>query len=118
MQVRIYEDQSVHIIALHDRVDAFVVASLREQIEPLQAAASQRYVIDLTHVQFMDSAGLALLVRILKHSRANGGDTVLVWSAQDSANRILKLTKFDQVFHITDSVEAAVQHLLPGDHVS
>jgi anti-anti-sigma factor len=117
MQVRIYEDQRVHIISLQDRVDAFVVASLREQIEPLQAAATQDYVIDLTHVQFMDSAGLAFLVRILKHSRANNGDTVLVWSEQDSANRILRLTKFDQVFHITESVEAAVKHLRPGDPV-
>lgn len=118
MQVRIYEDQSVHIIALEDRVDAFVVTSLREQIEPLQTAPSQRYVIDLTNVQFMDSAGLAFLVRILKHSRANDGDTVLVWSTQESANRILKLTKFDQVFHITDTVEDAVKHLLPEDRLS
>lgn len=115
MQVRIYEDQRINIIALHDRVDAFVISSLREQIEPLQAAANQQYVIDLTHVEFMDSAGLAFLVRILKHSRAKDGDTVLVWSKEESANRILKLTKFDQVFHITDTVEEAVQHLLSGD---
>lgn len=118
MQVRIYEDQRIHIIALQDRVDAFVVAGLREQVEPLQSAESQQYVIDLSNVQFMDSAGLAFLVRILKHSRANNGDTVLVWSRQDSANRILRLTKFDQVFHITDSVEAAVAHLQSGDTAS
>lgn len=118
MQVRIYEDQHVHIIALQDRVDAFVVTDLREQVEPLQSAETQQYIIDLSNVQFMDSAGLAFLVRILKHSRANNGDTVLVWSQQDAANRILRLTKFDQVFHIADSVEAALTYLQSGDAAS
>jgi anti-anti-sigma regulatory factor len=46
----------------------------------------------------LDSAGLAVLVSALKRSRLKNGNVRLVWPKAEDAARILKLTKFDQVF--------------------
>jgi anti-sigma B factor antagonist len=98
------QTDDIHIIELRNRIDAFSVQELKMQFEVYGLSENQRFIVDLSHVDFLDSAGLALLVKLLKQARAKQGDVVLVWSQVDTANRILKLTQFDKVFHIVNSV--------------
>lgn len=99
---------NVHVIHLSQRVDAFTVDELKAQLDTLESDPIQNYVIDLADVTFMDSAGLAVLVRVLKHAKNNNGDVVLVKSNYEDANRILSLTKFDKVFAIHETVNDAL----------
>jgi anti-anti-sigma factor len=104
---------SEHIIRIivaapRQRIDAFSAPKLRAQFEELLAAGVNRFVLDLTAVPFLDSAGMAVLVSLLKRARNNNGDVRLVWPAEEAACRILRLTKFDKVFTITDTAEAAL----------
>lgn len=87
---------------------------LRLQVEALDTHPVQHYVIDLSQVDFLDSAGLALLVKLLKQARSRGGDVALIWSQCSDANRILSLTKFDKVFSIHDDLDAALQAIKEG----
>jgi anti-anti-sigma factor len=98
-------ENEVHVIALKNRIDAFTVPELKVQFEAYGEEASQHFIVDLTDVEFLDSAGLALLVKLLKQARGKQGDVVLVWSKVDAANRILKLTQFDKVFHTVNYVD-------------
>ena len=54
-------------------------------------------------VGFVDSAGLAALVRARRDARAAGGDVVLVRPADDNALRVFRLTQFDEVFQMVDA---------------
>ena len=85
-------------------LDAF-----RSRTEDLLASGVSRFVIDLTEVPFLDSAGMAVLVSLLKGARQLGGDAKLVWPRLEAAQRVLRLTKFDQVFELFDEVDAAVK---------
>lgn len=85
-------------IAPKGRLDAFQAPQLRKVCEDRLAAGDVHFVFDLTQVSMLDSAGLAVLVSVLKHSRMAGGDVRLIWPQDQAAARILKLTKFDQVF--------------------
>jgi anti-sigma B factor antagonist len=107
---RIPED--VEVIQLENRIDAFRVAELQKNFEKLIEGGKRRFVVDLSHVDFLDSAGLALLVKLLKQAKSKDGNVVLVRSEKEAANRILKLTQFDKVFSISDSVELALRVLL------
>ncbi len=96
------------VVAPQDRVDAFSAGELRERVDQLVAEGVRQFVIDLSNVPFLDSAGMAVLVSLLKRARQAEGDVKLVWPKEEAAQRILRLTRFDRVFAMADSVEAAV----------
>ena len=78
------------------------------RLDELLESGAQRFVLDLSEVPFLDSAGMAVLVSLLKRARQGGGDVRLVWPAEEGARRILRLTKFDRVFSMADSVAMAL----------
>ncbi len=92
-------------ITLNGRLDAFEAPALRKRIDEYLAAEFSHFVFDLAEVAVLDSAGLAVLVSALKRSRLKNGDIRLVWPRAEVASRILKLTKFDQVFISIDRSE-------------
>jgi anti-anti-sigma factor len=98
----------IAVVSLQQRLDAFSAPELRAQLEQLLATGVQRFVLDLSMVPFLDSAGMAVLVSLLKRARQAGGDVRLVWPSEEAARRILHLTKFDRVFSMAESVAAAL----------
>ena len=85
-------------ISLKGRLDAFEAPALRKTCDEYIANGFDHFVFDLTDVAMIDSAGLAVFVSVLKRARQKNGDVRLVWPREEAASRILKLTKFDQVF--------------------
>ncbi|MCU0491226.1 MAG: STAS domain-containing protein [Chloroflexaceae bacterium] len=109
MELTVYEEiVRIAIVSPKSRLDAFAAPELRERLETL-LAGTNRLVIDLSAVPFIDSAGMAVLVSAMKRARQAGGDVRLVWPTDDAARRILYLTKFDRVFVMADTVEAATK---------
>ncbi len=98
----------VSVIQLSEKIDAISAPHLKSKFDEMIGEGSYRFVLDLREVPFMDSAGLAALVSLLKRARLEDGDVKLVAPQNESAMRILKLTKFDRVFDIADTPETAV----------
>lgn len=110
MELNIVEyNVRIVVVVPQDRMDAFVAPSLRQQLYELVATGISHFVLDLSHVLFMDSAGLAVLVSLLKRTRQAGGDTILVWPQEPGGQRILELTKFSRVFYTAATVESALE---------
>lgn len=99
---------NLHVITLSKRIDAFRVPDLQAQYGELITAELPFAIIDLTEVEFLDSAALAWLVKMLKQAQSHQGNVVLVRSEIEVANRIFQLTQFDKVFKFVDSVNDAV----------
>lgn len=102
-------ENGMSILHLMGRIDAFEADKIQKYID--QTALERWVVIDLNETHFLDSAELALLVRILKKSRSASGEVALVRSQHETANRILSLTRLDAVFHNVATVEAGVVFL-------
>lgn len=110
MQVEVTEHIiRVTVVAPQERIDAMNAPELRQRLYALLDDGASNLVVDLSSVPFMDSAGMAVLVSILKRARQAGGDVKLVWPTAEAARRILNLTKFDRVFDMADTAAAAVQ---------
>jgi len=92
-------------IAPHSRIDAFNAPKLREALNNLLDNGVQHLILDLSETPFMDSAGMAALVNAYKRGREIGGSIKMVWPQKADVKRILKLTKFDRVFDMVDTVE-------------
>ena len=80
---------------------------MRAELDRVLRAGASRLVVDLVAVTFVDSAGLAALVRARRDARQLGGDVVLISPSDRDALRVFGLTQFDEVFRMVDSRAAA-----------
>lgn len=87
-------------IALDGRLDAVNSPALREELAKIMGSGVHEITLDLSELEFVDSAGLAALVSAMKTCRQNGGDLELIRPRSDAAYRVFELTKFDSVFKI------------------
>lgn len=99
---------SIHVITLVGRLDALEAAPLRELLSSYETNGDHNLIVDLREVEFVDSAGLAALVKAMKDARGHGGDLRLVRSSAPDAERVFTLTRFDQVFVMADTPDALI----------
>jgi anti-sigma B factor antagonist len=64
-------------------------------------------VIDIGGINYMNSSGLSLLIRILTKFRNRDGDVALV-NASDSVKKLLIITKLNAIFNLAGSKEEAL----------
>ena len=89
-------------VAPQDRLDAFSAPALRQQLDELAEDGVLHYIIDLSATPFMDSAGMAVLVSLLRRTRQSGGSVKLVWPRAEAVRRTLQLTQFDRIFEFVE----------------
>lgn len=89
------------------RVDAFESASFSNKIEEHLAETPQHIVMDLQGVDYLDSSGLAVLVRTWRTQQTRSRRFSLVMPTSESAQRIFSLAGFDDVFDVIDPATAS-----------
>jgi anti-sigma B factor antagonist len=94
------------VLEVGGEIDVYTAPSLREKIISLVAAGTTMLIVDLTHVEFLDSTGLGVLVGALRRLRGVGGTFSIVCD-QERLLKIFRITALDSVLTIYDSVEAA-----------
>jgi anti-sigma B factor antagonist len=83
-------------LRLSGEIDIASVDAVAAGIAPLLDGASGRVVFDLADLQFMDSTGLALLVRT-----ANRFDAASITNAAPNVLRVLEVSGLADVFELT-----------------
>jgi anti-sigma B factor antagonist len=71
MELSVHENQGVTVVMVSGRMDAGNSTQLGEELDHLLTEGSRKLVIDLGKVGFMNSSGLATLVRYYKLARSN-----------------------------------------------
>ena len=98
----------VAVLALHGDLDANTAPELRLALmAAIDEHGGKRIVVDLEGVDFLDSAGLSVLVGGLERAHANDRKLVLVATGR-SVLRVLELTRLTRVFEIHASLAAAL----------
>jgi len=92
----------VTLCGVLDVLDAVSVAAALAAV----AAQQPEIIVDLAGVDFMDSSGVAALVRGRKHARHAGGDLLLA-APQQQVLRVLAITRLIDVFSVHASVDDA-----------
>ena len=101
------EREGITILELRGRITVGPEAgALREKTSALSAAGSYRLVLNMQHVDYIDSTGLGALVIVATTMRKHGGNVKLL-----NLNRrnieLLVMTKLATVFEIfTDETDA------------
>jgi len=111
MENRVSEQNGVVIIALSGKIMGGPEANqINDQINQFIDSGKKRIVIDLEHVEWMNSSGLGILINAVTTLKNNGGKLFLV-NASDRIKNLLKITKLISVFNLEDSVDKAIEQL-------
>ncbi|MEM6355707.1 MAG: STAS domain-containing protein [Pseudomonadota bacterium] len=106
MQVATEErDGSIVVTLQAPRLDHAISTEFRETVLQIQDK-DKHLVIDLGHVEFMDSSGLGALVGIRK--RLGWSAKIVLANVRGPVYRVFTLAKMTSVFNFYTSVEAAL----------
>lgn len=89
-----------------DAIDSANAAEVKAEALRLVGAVPD-VIVDLTGVDFVDSAGVGVLVGLFKNARLLGGRARFCGLTQ-GVRSVLELIQLDRIFEIYDDVEAAV----------
>ena len=95
-------------IAPEGELDAYSVAQFREAF--VEVGEHGRLVVNLSGVQFMDSAGLGALIGGIRKIRDNDG-AISVFCDRATITRLLHTTGFDRIVPVCDTLDEAVAAL-------
>ncbi|MFQ5655005.1 MAG: STAS domain-containing protein [Planctomycetota bacterium] len=74
----------------------------------IDARSKVQMVLDLSHVEYLSSAGLGRLVALLKKARAGGGDLYLA-AVNKPIHELLEVMRLTEIFEIHGRIEEAVE---------
>jgi anti-sigma B factor antagonist len=83
------------VVTLAGELDSSTAASLRERVESIPPQPAQPLIFDLTGLQFMDSAGIAVLI-----GAATKAGSVSLRNPSPIIQRVLEATGLNNVFSI------------------
>jgi anti-sigma B factor antagonist len=87
------DDSGAPVIALSGEVDLSNAAVLQSKIDDLVGSDAERVVLDLASLSFIDSSGIAVLVRL--HNRIG---SVQIRNPTPMVGRIVQITGLEQTF--------------------
>jgi len=108
MNVRFEVREGRGVIAVSGALNIASVDSLRDQCSRWMNDndAIRQIVLDLGAMDFIDSAGLGVMVSILKRVSERGGD-IRIARLQKQPRVVFEITRAYKIFEIFDSVEEA-----------
>jgi anti-sigma B factor antagonist len=104
--------EEIVILALKGRLTVGESSALREKVQALVAEGRLKTVLDLTHVEYIDSTGLGAMVICLTSLKKQGGALKLVNPNKRNVELLL-LTQLYTVFEVFNEVQDSVNSFFP-----
>ncbi len=87
------------ILALEGDIDLYQTPVVKEKLNELIDRKTERILVDLSRVNYIDSSGLALFIECLQRIGTYGGK-LGIFGLQPSVSHIFEIARLDQVLHI------------------
>ncbi|HAS83716.1 MAG TPA: hypothetical protein DCS43_13850 [Verrucomicrobia bacterium] len=110
MDMRIERHGEKAVVVVSGALNAAVVDGFREQVHAWMKANEKvtQYVIDVSAMDFIDSAGLGVLIALLKRVTERGGD-IRIAGLLAKARVVFEITRAFKIFEIYETVEEALR---------
>ena len=104
---RIKKHQTITILELIGKLLSNAdIEGLKKEMETID---DFKIIVDFASLTHINSSGIAFLISILTKSRTNNGDVVLI-NATKEINRIIQISRLDQIFSIFESLDEGVNY--------
>ncbi len=110
MQMKSEEIGNALVVTVLDaRIDAAVAVRFKNRMMELTTTGSERVILDLSHVEFLDSSGLGAVVGSMKQlGRARKLDLA---GLTPTVDKVFRITRMDRVFRIFPNTDAAIEEI-------
>jgi len=98
------------VLSLAGEVDVSNTARVREAALQLLSGGTKKLVVDLSATEYMDSAGLGMLVGLLKRLKESGG-AMGIAGARPRVNHLFEITGLNQILALYDDVAIALKEV-------
>jgi anti-sigma B factor antagonist len=109
MNINLSNQSGIIIAEIHGEIDANTAPLIQQKVAPLFTPESQ-LLLNLTHVEYMSSAGLRILLTLHRYATANHCKLVLVGLSEEVAD-VMAVTGFLNFFTTCNTIEAALTTL-------
>ena len=97
------EKDAVHLV-LKGEMSFYNVTILKERIFKFIKPEDKVIIVDLSKVNFMDSAGLGLLISLVKRMKSQGGKLIVEYP-QLGVQKLIEMTRLDQLMEVRKTSE-------------
>jgi len=116
LDIRESEREGVVILSLKGRLTVGEATSVREKVSAVQAAGHVNVILNLEHVEYIDSTGLGALVICFTSLKKAGGALKLVNPNKRNVELLL-LTKLHTIFEVFADEQDAVNSFFPDREI-
>jgi anti-sigma B factor antagonist len=95
------------VLPIKGEIDLHVSPGITEVLTAMIKERPKRIVMDLSGATYIDSSGLAVLIVAMQEIEAYGGKFFLA-GLNETVRSVLKSSRLDQTFRISDTVDAAL----------
>ena len=97
-----FNDATTTVFRLQGFLDSATVSSLERLYRMEPAASHSRWIMDLSQIEYISSAGFGSFVSVLSDLRSRGGDLLFVGVPQ-KVDRIFRVLGFYMIFKVFKS---------------
>jgi anti-sigma B factor antagonist len=90
------EQQDAHFVSLSGELDLASAKALEAEFIRIEATSVSRIVVDLSELEFMDSTGIAVIMRAHKRAQ-NDGHVLRVLRPNGQVGRVFEICDLDEV---------------------
>ena len=105
-------DDGIRVVAVRGELDLSTAPELEGPLDQAVSASDASILIDLNECEFIDSTGIALIVRAWQNLEGNGsGHRLVICSDNDQVRRVLEVTGLELSIPIHGNREQALAAL-------
>ncbi len=101
------ETNAAQIVTVNtDRIDAAMAIKFKEDMREQTGTGADRVILDLSHVDFIDSSGLGAIVAAMK--QLGESRRLDLAGLTPTVDKVFRLTRMDTVFQLYPSLDDAL----------
>ena len=104
----VHQTDGVTVVKLTGGLDSSTSGDVKESLRDIVEDGNCKLVVDLESLEYIDSAGLGVLVGCLRRCVSAGGDMCLA-RVSKFIRSVFELTRLTRVFQLVESVPEAVR---------
>jgi len=108
MEIKTSKNNDTLIVSVNGRMDALTSVEFEKKLSELIAAGESRFIINLSQLDFISSAGLSSILKIAKQLKKRDGK-ILFAELQDTIKDVFKISGFITIFKTYETEEEALK---------
>ncbi|MFM1874680.1 MAG: hypothetical protein RL266_417 [Bacteroidota bacterium] len=110
MEYTITDQAGYKLVSISGRlIEKSQADGLIKEFEGLVSGGTNRYLMSLENLEYVNSTGLNLLIGMFTQARNAGGELV-IGGISPKVKKLMVMTKLDSIFKIYDSVASASEN--------